>query len=162
MADSKYPTAAKKKFIPKNLFTEREAEFFQKLKTGMVGLHVFPQVSMNAVLDVEQQRTWKDRIPFWAKIIDFVICMPDFRIIAMVELDGPSHDSPQQKEKDDERDAMLTEAGYIVVRYDWRKEITPKMLNKDFAKIVKRWNWLKLQEQVYKDEERILRELSEP
>ncbi len=130
--------------------SDREIAFFNKLKKGLKGLHVFPQVSMNAVLDVEQQRTWKDRIDFWAKIIDFVVCTQKYQIIAMVELDGPSHDNPEVQAKDAERDAMLREAGYIVVRYDWRKETTAYQLNQEFKAIVLEWNRLKLKEKVLK------------
>lgn len=155
------PKYKKKRYIKKKLLNEREIIFYEKLKEGLKGLFVFPQVSMNQVLDVEQQRDYKDRIPFWAKIIDYVVCTPGYQIIAMIELDGPSHDSRSQKQKDQERDEMLKEAGYIVVRYDWRNEITEKQLNDDFKRILNVWNALKLREQVKKDEKRILSILAE-
>ena len=139
---------------------KREIEFFEKLKKGLKGLYVFPQVSMNQVLNVEQQRDWKDREHFWSKIIDFTVCTPDCQVIAMVELDGPSHDHPDKKKKDADRDAMLEEAGYIVIRYDWREEITESQLNADFKRIIKAWNIIKLQEQVENDKHRILRVLA--
>ncbi len=150
MAEDKYPKFRKKKFIPKILLNEREVAFFDKLKKGLKGLHVFPQVSMNAVLDVEQQRTWKDRMEFWAKIIDFVVCTPEYQIIAMVELDGPSHDNPETQAKDAERDTMLKDAGYIVVRYDWRNEPSARQLNQSFKGIIMEWNRLKLAEKLAK------------
>ncbi|UQZ87730.1 hypothetical protein C4J81_00330 [Deltaproteobacteria bacterium Smac51] len=150
MAESKYPKKHKKKFIPKTLLNEKEIEFFNKLKVGLVGLHVFPQVSMNQVLDVEQQRDYRDRIPFWSKIIDFVVCTPKCQVIAMVELDGPSHDYPDKKVKDAERDAMLREAGYIVVRYDWRTEVSEYQLNQDFKEIILQWNRVRLEERILK------------
>jgi len=149
--ESKYPKKREKKYIKKMLLNSTEMDFFDKLKTGLVGLQVFPQVSMNQVLNVEQQRDYKDRLKFWAKIIDFTICTPQCEIIAMVELDGPSHDKPDQKAKDAERDAMLKQAGYIVIRYDWRKEVTDNQLNKDFKRIIHEWNRRRLCEKLEKE-----------
>ena len=157
--ENKYPRQRKKKYIKKTLMNKSEIEFFEKMKNGLKGLYVFPQVSMNQVLNVEQQKDYKDRIPFWSKIIDFVVCTPTCQIIAMVELDGPSHDTPEKKNTDNERDAMLEEAGYIVIRYDWRKEITEAQLNKDFKRIIKAWNVIQLQEQVENDKHKIMRML---
>lgn len=156
-----YPKQRKKKYIKKKLMNTTEIAFFEKLRAGLIGLHVFPQVSMNQVLDVEQQRDYKDRLHFWAKIIDFVICTPSCQVIAIVELDGPSHDSPAKKKKDAERDAMLEEAGYIVIRYDWREETTEYQLNQDFKRILNAWNILKLKEEVAKKEKKILQALAE-
>lgn len=157
----KYSRKDKKKYIKKDLMNNTEIVFFDKLREGLIGLHVFPQVSMNQVLNVERQRDFKDRIPFSSKIIDFVICTPKCQVIAIVELDGPSHDDPDQKLKDTKRDAMLEEAGYIVIRYDWRNKITERQLNQDFKRILNAWNVLKLQEEVAKKEHKILKALAE-
>lgn len=159
VAENKYPRQRKRRHIKKVLMNEREIAFFEKMKKGLKGLYVFPQVSMNQVLDIEQQRGWNDRAHFWAMIIDFVVCTPQCQVIAIVELDGPSHDSEEQKEKDKKRDAMLTEAGYIVIRYDWRETTTDAQLNNDFKRILKAWNLITLQEQVQKNESKILRML---
>lgn len=158
--EQKYPKKSRKKYIKKTLMNNTEIVFFEKLKKGLIGLHVFPQVSMNQVLDVEQQKDYKDRLPFWAKIIDFVICTPQCQVIAIVELDGPSHDSPEKKQKDKDRDEMLEEAGYIVLRYDWRNKITEAQLNHDFKRIIMAWNKIKLQEEVAKKEDRIIQLLA--
>ena len=159
--NQKYPKKGKKKYIKKTLMNSNEIVFFEKLKKGLIGLHVFPQVSMNQVLDVEQQKDYKDRIPFWAKIIDFVICTPQCQVLAIIELDGPSHDTPEQKQKDKDRDAMLEQAGYIVLRYDWRVEVTEHQLNKDFQRIIKVWHTIKLREEFLKKEKQIIRALAE-
>jgi len=158
---SKYPTRSKKKYLKKNLLNENEIAFYEKLKKGLKGLQVFPQVSMNGVLNVANQKGFNDRIPFASKIIDFVVCTPSYQILAMVELDGPSHDSPEEKEKDNKRDTMLKDAGYLVIRYDWRNEITEIQLNQDFKKIINAWNVLKLQEEAKRKEKAILRALAE-
>jgi very-short-patch-repair endonuclease len=160
MENSKYPTkrysAKPKKFIQKNLLRPEEVEFFNKLKTGLKGLHIFPQVSMNAVLDVENQTSIDDRKYWWAQIIDFVVCTPrKFKILALIELDGPSHDSHERQVKDEMRDDRLQEAGYIIKRYDNRHPVSAKQLNKDFKEIIYQYHRIKLTEQIQKYNESV-------
>jgi len=150
----------KGKHIKKRLMDEREIAFYEKMKKGLKGLYIFSQVSMNQVLNITNQRSWKDREHFWSLVIDFVVCTPECQVIAIVELDGPSHDNQKKKNKDGWRDEMLEEAGYIVIRYDWREEITESQLNADFKRIIKAWNIIKLQEQVENDKYKIMRILS--
>jgi len=138
------PTLPQKEYLKKRLMSKNEIEFFQKLLTGLKGLHVFPQVSMNAVLDVKNQKDYKDRISFWSKYMDFVVCAPEtFDIIAVIEYDEPYHDKPDQKLKDAQRDDMLKDAGYIVLRYKQAEKIDPKKLHKDFKQIYVRYELLR-------------------
>ena len=137
-------TAPAKEYLKKRLMSKSEIEFFHKLLTGLKGLHVFPQVSMNAVLDIKFQKSEKDRYHYWAKYIDFVVCAPDtFDIIAVIEYDEPYHDKPEQKLKDAQRDDMLKDAGYIVLRYKQAEKIDPKKLHKDFKQIYVRYELLR-------------------
>jgi very-short-patch-repair endonuclease len=116
----------------------------KRLQKDLVPLQVFPQVSMNAVLDIKNQRSWKDRVHFWAKIIDYVVCIPEtFEIIAIIEFDGPSHDNPETMTKDRERDAMMESAGYIVIRYNWDDMPSPGKLKADFKRILARYHIFK-------------------
>ena len=102
---TKYPTSSPKKYIAKNLFdNDFEIKFFKLLHEGLKGLFVFPHVSMNQILDVENQKSQSDRYAFWAQIVDFVISTPDGEIIAIVEYDGKSHENPDTKAKDKIRD----------------------------------------------------------
>jgi very-short-patch-repair endonuclease len=46
-------------------------------------------------------------------IVDFYL--PEFKIV--IEADGPHHETPEQRQKDQERDAILKGAGCTVIRY---------------------------------------------
>lgn len=74
--------------------------------------HILAQVAFSALITNHQ---YKIRNLFNRKVTDFVILDKDFNVVVIVELDDPSHIG---KEKQDaERDAMLEEAGYRVIRY---------------------------------------------
>ncbi len=75
-------------------------------------LVVLPQVSFGALLTA---RTRAARSTFSRRIADFVVCDRSFKVVAVVELGDKN-----QKDKarhDPDRDAMLIEAGYRVLRY---------------------------------------------
>lgn len=99
--------------ITKNRFiTEHEKTMFNELRQSVPECHIFVQVSFGALL---KTNTWATRNTFNRKIADYVITDRFFNILAVIELDDKSHDTKQQQ--DAERDAMLKEAGYKVLRY---------------------------------------------
>ena len=100
---------------------------FTRLKQSFPEYDVLAQVAFSALIT---NKNYKVRAKFNRKVTDFVIIDRHTNVIAIVELDDPSHIG---KEKEDaERDAMLFEAGYIVYRYTeipsvqvLRKDIMP-------------------------------------
>lgn len=85
---------------------------FGELRQAVPECQIFVQVALGAILWTKSQGT---RNKFNRLIVDFVITDAYFNILAVIELDDKSHDNKQ--EKDVERDAMLREAGYKVLRY---------------------------------------------
>lgn len=74
--------------------------------------HVLAQVAFSALIT---NQNYKIRNQFNRKVTDFVVLDKDCNVVVIIELDDPSHIG---KEKEDaERDAMLNEAGYRVLRY---------------------------------------------
>jgi len=131
-------------YVKKPLMNSKEADFLKKLQDGLKPLQVFPQVSMNAVLNVKFQKSFKDRIPFTSKIIDYVVCIPKtFDIVSVIEFDSAWHDSPERKKKDKERDKLMESAGYIVIRYDWRDMPSSEKLKNDFRRILVKYHIFK-------------------
>ena len=59
--------------------------------------------------------TEKIRNQFNRKVTDFVLLDKNCNVVAIIELDDPSHLGKEQE--DATRDAMLEEAGYRVLRY---------------------------------------------
>lgn len=96
------------------LLTEREKKmFFQLFRIFPPDKHVIlAQVSFSALLWAPSRAI---RAKFNRKRTDFVIVDGNFCVLAVIELDDSSHNGREQN--DAERDAMLIQAGYRVVRF---------------------------------------------
>lgn len=106
-------------FEAKNILNVSEQRFFRLLCDNLTDCHVFPQVSFNALITHASwisRGYWQQmvRSKFNAKYVDFVVCNRlDLRVVAVIEFDGPGH----QSTRDEERDSMLRGAGYRVERF---------------------------------------------
>ena len=85
--------------------------FFQ-LKTAFPNHHVLAQVAFSALITSDN---YKIRRQFNRKVTDFVILNQALDVIAIIELDDPSH--LNKIEEDQLRDQMFKQAGYGVFRY---------------------------------------------
>ncbi|KGT47106.1 MULTISPECIES: DUF2726 domain-containing protein [Acinetobacter] len=104
--------ARRQKFYPKRVITPFESKMFTRLKDAFPHHHILVQVAFSALITHDNI---KMRSKFNRKVTDFVVMDRDYNVVAIIELDDPSHIG---KEKEDaERDAMLIAAGYTVVRY---------------------------------------------
>ncbi|MGJ7524063.1 DUF2726 domain-containing protein [Variovorax sp. GB1P17] len=93
--------------------TAREQAMYNRLVQTLPDLVVLPQVSFGALLTA---RTRAARSTFSRKIADFVVCDRAFKVVAVIEL-GDKKSRTGTSQRDAERDALLTEAGYRVLRY---------------------------------------------
>lgn len=102
----------KQKFFPRPVITAFESQMFLRLKQAFPHYHVLAQVAFSALITSEH---YNIRSKFNRKVTDFVILDQKMRVIAVVELDDPSHIGKEVE--DQKRDRMLKEAGYRVQRY---------------------------------------------
>ena len=100
------------RFYSREVMTNFERKMFLRLKTAFPNHHVLSQVAFSALITNTQ---YKIRNLFNRKVTDFVILDPNFKVIAVIELDDPSHFGKELE--DAKRDEMLEEAGYRVFRY---------------------------------------------
>lgn len=124
----------------KQLLTSNEQEFFQRLTEALPNHHIFPQVSLGALLQPnvkgDNRKYYSVRGTFAQKIADFVVCDKEMKVVAIVELDDKTHNI----DKDNKRDAMLEQASYTVVRWHSKKkptvqEIADRILGKEIAQL---------------------------
>ena len=112
---SKLPKKPRKgSFAKRKALTSNEQAMFWRLAEcfSMPDHAVLAQVSFGALL---QAKGGASRYSYSQKIADFVLMTKGFEVVAVIELDDSSH---KGREKNDaNRDAMLTEAGYKVLRY---------------------------------------------
>ena len=91
----------KQKFYAKHVITPFERKMFIRLKEAFPRHHVLAQVSFSSLITSNH---YKIRAKFNRKVTDFVLLIRK-----------TSHFGKEQE--DAERDAMLNEAGYIVLRF---------------------------------------------
>jgi len=94
------------------VLTINEQGMYNRLAQALPELIVLAQVSFGSLLYAKSQAA---RNTFSRKIADFVVCDRAFRVLAIIELDDSSHKGKEAQ--DAGRDAMLTNAGYHVLRY---------------------------------------------
>jgi very-short-patch-repair endonuclease len=93
--------------------TAREQAMYNRLVQTLPDLVVLPQVSFGALLTA---RTRAARSSFSRKIADFVVCDRSFKVVAVVAFGGDKS-SKEKSQRDLDREALLVEAGYRVLRY---------------------------------------------
>jgi hypothetical protein len=98
----------------KKILTFNEQGMYNRLVQALPNSIVLAQVSFGALLKIDGTDL---RIlnKFIKKRADFVVCDKTFTVQAIIELDDSSHRGNEAK--DAERDAMLKQAGYKVLRY---------------------------------------------
>ncbi|MDN5512743.1 DUF2726 domain-containing protein [Acinetobacter sp.] len=102
----------RQKFFPKRVITHFESKMFIRLKEAFPQHHILAQVAFSALIT---NNNFKIRNKFNRKVTDFVLLNQKLEVVAIIELDDPSHIGKEQE--DAERDSMLHEAGYQVYRY---------------------------------------------
>jgi hypothetical protein len=93
--------------------TAREQAMYNRLVQTLPDLVVLPQVSFGALLTA---RTRAARSSFSRKIADFVVCDRSFKVVAVVAFGGDKSSKGKSQHNLD-REALLVEAGYRVLRY---------------------------------------------
>lgn len=102
----------KQKFYPRRVITTFESKMFHRLNEAFPNYHVLAQVAFSALIT---NQNYKIRNRFNRKVTDFVILDQSYNVLVIIELDDPSHIGKETE--DAERDAMLQEAGYRILRY---------------------------------------------
>lgn len=97
----------------KRVITLNEQPTFNRLKEALPQHTILAQVAFSALITSKGYAT---RSRFNRKVADFVVLDKSYNVIAIVELDDASHKG--REAEDANRDAMLMEAGYNVIRYN--------------------------------------------
>ena len=103
----------KQRFYAKRVITAFESKMFYRLKQAFPEYHVLAQVAFSALITHPHLKV---RAKFNRKVTDFVLLNEKLEVIAIIELDDPSHIGKEAE--DAQRDAMLHAAGYEVYRFN--------------------------------------------
>lgn len=116
----------------RRVLTLNEQPTFNRLRESLPNHIILAQVAFSALITSKGYAT---RSRFNRKVADFVVLDKTYNVVAIVELDDASHIG--REDQDADRDAMLMEAGYRVIRYQRTPDIT--QIKQDFGvKSVKR------------------------
>jgi hypothetical protein len=144
---SRRPRGAHLRLVPKefaveyrrqSLMTPTERKFYLRLCEALPEAVVAPQVAMCALVDVAPrlaQGKYKhvNRAKVAQQRLDFVVIDREVGdVVCVIELDDHTHDSAVRKTADIERDAILEEAGYSVLRFDARRMPSVEDLRNQF------------------------------
>jgi len=123
--ESKNRKAKRNPIKGKPIITMNEQPTFMKLKEALPEHIILAQVAFSAFMTAQGYAT---RNLFNRKVADFVVLDKAFNIVAIIELDDSSH---KGKEKlDAERDALIHEVGFKVIRYKRTPELV--QIHRDF------------------------------
>ena len=110
--DSLAPLASLSNITKRSPLTDREREMYFALCSALPECVVLAQVALSALITTDSQST---RNRFDRKVADFVICSKKLTVVAIIELDDSTHE--KKKIQDNDRDAMLRNAGYYTLRF---------------------------------------------
>jgi hypothetical protein len=104
--------------VAKDVLTPRERECHGLLMTQYPGHHIFVQVALSQLLDVQAGVADEQSIrnQFNQLVADFVLCRADYSVVAVVELDDSAHASLNSRELDARKDKAVHSAGLRLVR----------------------------------------------
>ena len=97
----------------RELLNGREQMLYWRLVKAFPDHIVFAQVSLSQLLGIEkgahERQALKNR--FRQLTADFVICSKSFKPVAVIELDGMSHDHPRRQDADKRKKLAVESAG---------------------------------------------------
>lgn len=112
LTDEPWPVKAKK------LLTERERSLYENLQNLYPDHKLFVQVALSQLIDVPTNHPDRHSVRnrFSQLVADFVLCRKDLSVVAVIELDDPSHQRPDRQYADARKNKALADAGIRLVR----------------------------------------------
>jgi hypothetical protein len=105
-------------FEARRLLSAPEQTLFHRLRAALPERIVLTQVQVSRVLRVKAgagATAWRNRIDRLS--YDFVVCAPDFSVLAAIELDDASHARPERVDADRRKDRASAAAGIRLIRW---------------------------------------------
>lgn len=106
-------------YYVKKPLSEPEQVLYHRLIETMPECIVLAQVQLSRVLGVKKgvnRAMWHNRVA--QKSVDFVVCLKDSTIVAVVELDDSTHRRNARVTADKNKDKALADAGVTVIRWN--------------------------------------------
>jgi hypothetical protein len=124
------------RYRARSLLTDNELEFLYRITKAIPGYLVFPQVSLQALIEPASRNSKTanaDRMRVAQQRVDYVVCDPAGAVIVVIELDDRTH----ERKKDATRDKRLKQAGITTLRYQSKTKPTLGKIRSDVLALVK-------------------------
>ncbi len=111
-------TRASWPYYPKKPLSQPEQVLYHRLVQALPEHIVLAQVQVSRVLGVKRGYSfheWNNRINRLS--YDFVVCAKDSSVIAAIELDDSSHETPSRMATDQKKDLATASAGVKLIRW---------------------------------------------
>jgi hypothetical protein len=105
-------------FYVKKVLTQPEEVLYHRLVAAIPECIVLAQVQLSQVLGVKKGfnfNEWNNRINRMS--VDFLVCLKDSTIVAVIELDDKTHEKPSRIEADAKKSKALADAGVTLIRW---------------------------------------------
>ena len=122
----------------RRLLNKTELALYRRMLEAFPEYLVFSQVALSQVVGLRRGAPRTITNSYYRLVADFVVCDQEGVPIAVVECDGPWHESASQAERDDRKDHVLAAAGVQVVRIKSASLPEPKDLRARISKVVSR------------------------
>jgi hypothetical protein len=122
----------------KVLLNKAEQRLYRLLRKSFPRHIVFSQVALSQLIGLNPGAAWSLRNRYSQLVADFVICDYAYQPLAVVELDGRTHDHPKQVEADARKVAVLNAAHLDLVRLNAASLPTEQELKALFSEHVHR------------------------
>jgi very-short-patch-repair endonuclease len=102
-------------FYTKNLQTQNEIAFFEKLKYVFQDYHIATQVALSAIIETDN---FRQRPLFNTYYVDYVICdKKGEKPLLIIELDDKTHKSEKRQNQDKRKNGVIQATGIPFIRY---------------------------------------------
>jgi hypothetical protein len=106
-------------FYAKKALTKPEQVLYYRLVAALPEFIVLAQVQLSRVLGIKKGHNsnhWNNRINRMS--LDYVVCLKDFTVVAVVELDDKTHLKAHRIDADSKKEKALTSAGIKLLRWN--------------------------------------------
>lgn len=118
----------------KRVLSEPEQTLYYRLKEALPECEVLAQVGLSRIIEGpkgDAGMMWFRKIS--QKTADFTICLRDFSVVAIIELDESSHGSKGRKKADADKDKAITDAGIPIIRWNVKNIPSAEEIRKAIA-----------------------------
>jgi len=113
-------------FFGKTPLTQTEQVLYHRLVKALPDCLILAQVQISQLVGIKTGPLWQGWFnKISRKSADFVVCLNDFTVVCVIELDDRTHEREDRKQGDADKDTALTGAGYNIMR--WRARDMPSI-----------------------------------